>query len=1231
MEHFVGENRRQHKRLETDHPAELLLDGDFFAQCRVQNYSHGGLYLQLSSEDIERLRPHAKESEYHSISAYIRIPNQQDEKAPPFNIPAHITFTAAHGIGAAFMLTSKEVVEYLAKYNRTKSTNKQTTAATPTSNRISSDHAQTLAAIGQLLSDFIQASYPPMQHAVLESLAEHADKAAQTEQTELLSARTVLENKKDELYERFFTTVMDSWDKLGEAQPRDEERERKEDMELVNQDEFDQWTTVVRVSRRIESQLSSKPHDIAQCLAYLAKRPINSESSPLSPYNLLWSCKRTLDSVNVGSAAKEIIYNVLGDMLLVKIGPLLKHIYTILERDGIAAKANAAHSAPAAKQEVKESNPKPQRKPRTLLNTLASTFFSGAAVTEEPASDSDQNAVSQAMEGMVHKNLRQLSDWVDQQLGEDATPEERLMLSTGSRQVIDATGQLLGAAQQDPRHGKMTRQLLQQIQLPLAKAAIQDPEILNDENQPTRKLLNDIDELALLSPADHDGPLQSVLDELTAAGGNADLQQLTDKIAQLLEQRKTNFSNNLVQVVAGCDTDQQEQKSLLQTREFLRQELGETIAAPVDQMLKLGWASLLVETATQGEAKAKRLQNYKRAIILLVKAFQSKHSSVNLQADKLQQLVKLLRLGFRCYPLYQDDSEELIAQLDEALTKNKELFQQLNSERTVVTAEYIEQLLPLKGPSPADQTISVYPEWQKQIAAIKIGDWITDRHEHGKVRLLSLAWRNENNSRLVFVNGSGIKTMDCSSNDLASGLHEGRFNLIEDGGLPMVERAVNRALKQNFERLRHESDLDELTGLNNRRAYQRELQRLVTNSELEQSQHILIFMDIDKFSLVNDICGDQGGDQMLASIANICRSYLTRPGMLARTGSDEFSILVEHCTPNEGFRIAENQRQAIENYRFSWGGKEVSVTASVGLTEINSDGRQPDEITQAAHTACIHAKKAGQNCCRRYQPDKEEFKQHDRMVKSIPLIEQALAENRLELHAQLISPTFIGDGLVDHHEILLRPLDEKGEPSSPVEFIQAAEQYGRMVTVDRWVVQSFMRWATEAAKQHGAENMGAFSINLSGQSIMDENFSRFLLEQIENSPIPPKQLAFEITETVMVNQTNRVRKVMDAVHNMGCTFFLDDFGSGYASYSFLKDFPVDVVKIDGIFVKDILNDKTSRAMVKSITEVAHNMNKLVVAEFVESEGILVVLRELEVDYAQGYGIGYPSPLQTLTL
>ncbi len=1229
MEQFEGQNRRQHERLETDHPAELMLEGRPFALGRIRNYSNGGLYLRLSTDDIERIRPHANNSEqHHSVSADIHIQNQDDSSATPLKVPAHIAFASEHGVGVAFMQASKEVIDYLAKYERPATDDQDIIATIPSSNR--GGNAQTLAAIGQLLSDFIRTVHPHIHQAIMDSLAENVDQATQHEQTELLHARTILERNKDRLLEQFLAIVMAGWNQLGESQ-QDDENAQVEGMELVNQDEFDQWTTVIKISRRIESQLSNKLHDITQCLAYLVKRPINSENSPLAPYNLLWSCKRALDSVNIGNNAKEVIYNACGDMLLIKIGPLIKQAYAILEEDGIAAKAKITSTKKAAPPPEKKSIAQPRRKPRTLISTLASTLGGGATV-EDPANVSSNAATSLAMEHMIQGDVRDLADWVERQLSTDEATGEKLVLSQESRQIINVTGQLLSAAQQDPRHSRTMRQLLQQIQLPLAKAAIKNPSILNDKEQPTRQLLDDIDQLALLSPAEHDGPLQSVIDTLSAAGGNADLQQITDQISELLEQRKDKFSHNAEQVVAGCEADRNERRSVLNIREFLLQELGESIAAPIDQMLRLGWASLLVAVANEGESKTKRLQNYKRTLSLLAKAFQPKRSSVNLPEDKLSHIVKLLRLGFRNYPLFKEESEILIEQLEEALTKNDSLFQQLNVERIAVTTEYIKQLLPLVNETPEGASISVYPKWQKQIANIKIGDWITDHHQHGRVRLLSLVWRSKDNSRLVFVNGNGVKALDCSSNELATGLQQGRFDLVEDGGLPMVERAVTHALKENFEKLRQQSDMDELTGLYNRRAYQRELQRLIKESELEQSHHILICMDIDKFALVNDICGHDGGDQMLASIANICRSYLTRPGMLARTGDNEFSVLIEHCTADEGYRIAENQRQAIENYRFSWGGKEISVTASVGMTEITPDNiLQPDKITQAALSACAQAKKDGQNCCRRYQPDKEEFKQRRRLAKSIPLIEKALAENSLELHAQLISPVFIGDGLTEHHEILLRRLDEKGKPASPVEFIQAAEQYGRMVSVDKWVVQNFMRWATEAAKKHGAENMGVFSINLSGQSIMDENFGQFLLEQIEHSPIKPQQLAFEITETVVVDQTSRVKKIIDDVRGMGCKLFLDDFGSGFASYSYLKDFPVDVVKIDGIFVKDVHQDDTCRAMVKSITEVAHNMDKLVVAEFVESEAILTVLRELEVDFAQGFGIGHPSPLQTLVL
>lgn len=495
--------------------------------------------------------------------------------------------------------------------------------------------------------------------------------------------------------------------------------------------------------------------------------------------------------------------------------------------------------------------------------------------------------------------------------------------------------------------------------------------------------------------------------------------------------------------------------------------------------------------------------------------------------------------------------------------------------------------------------------------------------------MLTLAWCDDAKSRYVFVDGSGVKALDYQRSELLERIKTTQIAIIEDHGLPMVERAVERALKEGYGRMREESDQDSVTGLQNRRAFQRDLNRLLNSQEQVGRRHLLICMDVDKFTLINDLCGMEGGDQFLARLAGICNSLISHPGAVSRTGDNEFSILLEQCSLDRGYAIAESLRMAIEQFRFEWADQQISVTVSIGITEIESGTGHPDEVNHAAHSACAEAKREGRNRCCCYQHEGEVFAQKKRLAQSVPLIEKALEDNRLELHGQLIKPVFQDEGLSLHHEILLRRLDDGNKPSSPYEFILAAEQYERMRAVDRWVVQRFFSWAREALDGDRQLELGGFSINLSGQSMTDETLIPFIREQVANSPIPPDRLAFEITETAMVSQMDQARKLMDEVKGMGCQFYLDDFGSGYASYSYLKEFPVDVVKIDGIFVKDLDKDLVSRAMVKSITEVAHHMNKQVIAEYVENEAILNTLAELEVDYAQGYSIGYPTALDKL--
>jgi len=248
-------------------------------------------------------------------------------------------------------------------------------------------------------------------------------------------------------------------------------------------------------------------------------------------------------------------------------------------------------------------------------------------------------------------------------------------------------------------------------------------------------------------------------------------------------------------------------------------------------------------------------------------------------------------------------------------------------------------------------------------------------------------------------------------------------------------------------------------------------------------------------------------------------------------------------------------------------------------------------------------------------------------LNAVTLVEEAIQKGRLQIYLQKISPVFFLDDPHEHYEVLLRVLDENGKPMPPQDFIKAAEKFGRIRTLDRWVVNHLFSWID---KHEGRlDGIGGFSINLSGHSIDDEEMIALITERIRQSRFPPQRIAFEITETAMIRDMEKAQHFIQKIQSLGCGFYLDDFGSGLASYSYLKDLPVNFIKIDGAFVRNIVSDENDHAFVKSITEIAHFMKKKVVAEFVENESILIRLQELEVDYVQGYGVGRPFPLSSL--
>ena len=1229
----MTQDRRKHPRFKTSHPAQLILHGSVVTDCLINNFSRGGLSLAIDSESLRAVRREGRLDASHAVDAEVLL--RSDQGTDEHRIPVRIVFASDQGVGAVFMRPDQRVLGYLSRTSLAKGHR----STDPASFRI-------LRQIQSLLQQALINRYDGFIKILAETFLELEDQASQQEQPDLRHGRQAMETDATGLRQRFIAEVAGNWQQLeyadvGTNLPMTD----NQSLELVDQDEFDEWAAVVATARRLEGRLSQTLFSLSQAIAYMIKSPVNNENNPLSPYCLLWAFKKAQDEMQLSVPARRTAYRVFAEQILATLDPLYHQIYQLLEQHGFTRNEKLHPLSPelpeAAEQESAGRQARP--KPRSLIETLSS-YIGRKKAPDESATVahrvSSKTAVAHALDDMVQGDQRNLADRVEQSLGGHTGAGGGVELSLESRQIIDATEQLLRMAQQDPRHNSTMRRILRQVQLPLARAAIDDPAVLNDASHPAHQLLNDLDQLALFTPSSGDSALsrgvnerlESVLGSLEVAGGKADLDAVSRQVAELLTEQKSAFSANLEQVLTACAQEQKTAVISQQIREFLQQELTGSISVLVDQLLHLGWVGLLIQTATEGEKRAKHLQSYKSVLMLLNQALQPGSRNAYLKTEKWRDVSRVLNKGFEAYPLYREQSHALITQFGECLEKGSESYSLYNERRIEIDDDYFDRLLPVTAQTDAaaDQTVVLDPQSVRQLEQIRVGDWIAEQRLQGHVRMLNLALHEASDGRYLFVDSFGVKALDCNSPELLRRLQSGQLSLVENAGLPMVERAVERALRQSFDQLREQSDLDPVTGLMNRRAFRRALERLLKNSRQTKNRHTLICFDVDKFTLVNELCGTDGGDQFLANLAGICQNFLSGDSTLSRTGDNEFSILLKQCRLDEGFSFAENLRKTIQHYHFQWSGERISVTVSVGLAEINSDSGSADELGQAAQSACEEAKHEGRNRCRCYQHEGEVYAQKKLLVQSVPLIEKALENDQLELFAQLIQPVFVGDGLSDHHEVLLRRMDEQDQPTSPDQFIEAAERYERMQAVDRWVVQRFFNWANSELARGSATELGGFSINLSGQSMADESFIPFLKEQVQHSSIPPEKLAFEITETAMVSQMGQVRALMQEIRALGCQFFLDDFGTGYASYSYLKEFPVDVVKIDGIFVKDIHEDEVSYAMVKSITEVAHHMGKLVVAEFVHTEAILNALRRLEVDYAQGYCIGRPGALKLLS-
>jgi diguanylate cyclase (GGDEF)-like protein/PAS domain S-box-containing protein len=425
-------------------------------------------------------------------------------------------------------------------------------------------------------------------------------------------------------------------------------------------------------------------------------------------------------------------------------------------------------------------------------------------------------------------------------------------------------------------------------------------------------------------------------------------------------------------------------------------------------------------------------------------------------------------------------------------------------------------------------------------------------------------------------------------------------------------------------RLSYAASHDVLTELVNRREFEQRLERALKSAKARETSYAVLYLDLDQFKIVNDACGHNAGDALLKQIGSLLKSKIRWRDTLARLGGDEFGVLLESCTMDEALRTAEALRENIGDYRFTWDDRTFRLGVSIGVVPITAATDDVASLLSAADSACAAAKDAGRNRVYNYQENDIDLMKRRKEMQWAARISNALDENRFELFRQTIQPLQSNGEPGAHYELLIRMRDEQGQLIAPGLFIAAAERYGLMTAIDRWVIAQAFTWLVSEADER--ERLSLCAINLSGQSLADEKFLPFVIEQFKKSGLSGSCICFEITETAAIASYSQANRFIHALKELGCRFALDDFGTGLSSFGYLKHFPVDFLKIDGSFVKEILHDPIDREMVRSINEIGHLTGKQTIAEFAENAEIITMLRGMGIDYAQGYGVSEPKRL-----
>ena len=877
------------------------------------------------------------------------------------------------------------------------------------------------------------------------------------------------------------------------------------------------------------------------------------------------------------------------------------------------------YGAPAGTKEV-PTEPGTYYQPADLLSILSQLAAQNKTLSSLSAAGTDITSY--------------LTEQLQEQSGEEGIQKQ---MQEGQDESLRFMGNLLHYFQTDALISELAKRWVAQLEIPLLKASILDQSILGDNAHPAHQVINLIDQIGSSLPPGNESYKQQVesllatIVERIQAEIDTNINVFADVANELKEHQEllnAEYQRNIDELIKECEAQQR----LFQARSIVIKDLNQRIGdrrVPkiIIELLDAGWKNLILSTYLHKGGDSELFRTHLNVIDQLYARLTGEEPYAVPEPIPDQALIEwITRILSRSED--EDVSRGLLEQLNSLLAEEgpPEALEKRYIPRLPSGTFHPEQTGDRAKPGSINDT-----EWYKWLDRADIigkGAILDYTDNEGNTQQLRLIWSDRNFFHYVFADQSGHKALELNLDEMANLLCRKKLVPVEEFDAPIVERATLNLLDDLHDQFSEQAGHDELTGLLNRRSFEKCIIELLEKTESDERRHICCYFDLDRFNLINNTCGYESGDSLLLQVSVLLRGVFGDDAIIARIGDDEFAAVVEDCSRSKGLELSNSAQESFHKLSFTCEDKDFAITASIGMVEIDNETLTVNNMLTAAESACFAAKEGGRDNIQIYNPDNIQLARRQTIMSWVGRINKLFNAGLIKLRCQKIEPL---SGMVyakPHYEILLDVYDEEGNKVPLEEFIVACEQYNRISDIDKWVIEQVFDWLNWHHVEIG-KRVGSFSINLSGRSLNDRKLMEELHEKLMGSTFPADMICFEITETLAIKNLDSAAYFMSRLKETGCRFSLDDFGSGISSYSYLKSLPVDYLKIDGMFVHELATNTHDYAVVKSINEIAHVMGMETVAEYAENEILVQILRDIGLDYAQGFGVEKPRPLDSL--